>query len=1210
MIYTKVSTMKCPNCQTENPPSAKFCNECGHPLIPSFEKPEASALVEENLDRIQKYPPKGLVGKILSQREKIEGELRQVTIMFCDMKGFTPLSAKIGPERTFSLMDKMFEIIIRRANEYEGTVNELRGDGALIFFGAPIALEEAPIKALHCALAIQKEIASFNATTSAQNDIPPILFRIGINSGLVVVGFVGKELHAQFTAQGDTVNVAARMEAIAKPGTIYVTEETYKATKSMFRFENLGDIKVKGKERPLRVYRLISAKADIYRPRIGSERVVYSEMVGRDEELALLELHVMKAVNGQGSIVNIVGEAGIGKSRLLTELKKRDAIKWTTVLEGRATSIGKRLSFHPIIDIVRRWSGIIHEDSSTTVAYKLERLIKMICGDELSEVLPFIATFMGIQLHRDHEKRIENIDGRDIRKLIFKSVRTLLGRATELGTLILAIDDLHWADSSTVDMLGSIYRLVENKRILFINLFRPGYSDATARIADAVSCFPQHAIQIEIKALDERSSEKLVTNILPFTGSHHPMVGQIVRRGGGNPLFIEEIVQSLIEEGAVVREKRSYRVTAKISSLSLPTTINDILMSRIDRLDEKSRKVLKLASVIGRAFFYRVISDMASDLGVGDIDQQLMVLEQKQLLQRDTWMGEIGYLFFNALTRKAIYETILPEQRKELHRKVAHSLEKTFSDRMSEFYGMLAYHYIEAEAMEKAEEYLTKAGGEALKTSGLGDAFQYYKDALSIYIKVHGDEPDPEKIAMFEKNMALSLYARGQLAESVEHFERSLHPYYGRMPENWVRALPKLTSAILHLLIALYVPILKFRETPTERDIEQIELYQKMCKALGVLYPMKFFFHFLYLIKKVSRFDITKYDLGLEIFMESSLLFSFSGLSFKLSRKILRDAEPKIHKNNFSLITAYDFLDTLHNYAKGDWKDLSDYNEDLVNENLKMGRTWDASQHLYWHGLIKIYQGSFTEAARMVDRLRAVAQDFDNEFALMLMFELNINMLLESRKLIDALLECENAISLAQKAIFHIYLFDLYSYKALIHILTQELDEAESCLNEMNLIRSTASPVPIELISFYRTQLEFWLRGLQESIYKRDKQALSHQTRQFKTSYKKMLKVSRKAVQHRTELFKLTGRFHWLIGNQVRALACWRKAIDAGNQLGARLELSRAYFEIGKSLLGSESEYGMLDGIAGEKYLEMAEELFIEMDLQRDLAELRSVLIR
>ena len=455
--------------------------------------------------------------------------------------------------------------------------------------------------------------------------------------------------------------------------------------------------------------------------------------------------------------------------------------------------------------------------------------------------------------------------------------------------------------------------------------------------------------------------------------------------------------------------------------------------------------------------------------------------------------------------------------------------------------------------------------------------------------------------------MQKSSSATGLLAESIEHFDNSLNYYWGKIPGNSIAAIPKITSAILHFFITLYLPIFKFKKRPTQRDIECIDLFQKKCKALAIIDPMRFFFEFLHMYKGVTKFDITEFELGLEVFMGASSLLSFSGISFKLSRKILDSAKGKVNKDNVNTFTFYDFLETIHNYFKGDWKAINEYDDDLVTKNLSMGKIWDASQHLYWHGLSIIYQGSLSKAKSIVNRLKDITKIYDNDFSSLLMFELNINLLVEGRKLNDALSEIEKAITLVQKAIFNIYLFDLYSYKVWIHILMGEMDEGKNCLQKANRIRREVSAVPIQLISFYRSQLEFYLRRLEESIKKGNKSESFAYRKQVVKSYKMMLKVSQKAVQHRIESYKLTGKYYWLIKKQKKALMWWRRAIEEGEQRGARLELSRAYFEIGKRLLESESKYKMLNGITAEEYLEKAKILFVEMVLQWDLDELSRV---
>ena len=298
---------------------------------------------DKKIKNLQRYLPKGLTEKILSQKEKIEGERKQVTVMFCDMVDFTPMVEPLGPDRAYKMMDEVYEILIHKVHEFKGTVNEMTGDGIMALFGAPYAVENAPQRAIRSALAVNEEIGIYNESYDVS---PPIRMRTGINTGNVIVGTLGNDLRVEFKAVGDTVNLASRMESLADPDSIYVAEETHHLTKEIFKFKKLGPKAIKGKKNAVPTFKVLSTKEDVYCPRLGEERMIYSEMVGRDKELNKLELQVMKAINGEGSVVNIIGEAGIGKSRLVAELKNHDVMKQVTILEGRAISIGKNLSFH------------------------------------------------------------------------------------------------------------------------------------------------------------------------------------------------------------------------------------------------------------------------------------------------------------------------------------------------------------------------------------------------------------------------------------------------------------------------------------------------------------------------------------------------------------------------------------------------------------------------------------------------------------------------------------------------------------------------------------------------------------------------------------------------------------------------------------------------------------------------------------------------
>ncbi len=616
-----------------------------------------------------------------------------------------------------------------------------------------------------------------------EHRIPPILLRIGINTGTVVIGTVGIDLRVQFTLVGDTINMASRMEALAEPGTTYVTEETYRLAKDLFHFQPVGKKIVKGKEEPISVYKVLSAKEDVYRPRLGSERQIYSRMVGRDSELNRLELQVMKAINGQGSVVNIIGEAGIGKSRLVAELKRREVMKRVTLLEGRAISIGKNLSFHPIIDLSKQWVGIRGDDGEAKAFDKLEAAIKRLFPEEYGEVLPFVAILMGMKLSGSHAQRTKGIEGEALKRLILKSVRDLLVKAAELTPLVIVIEDLHWADTSSVELMESLFRLAETHKILFINLFRPGYKETGDRLAESLKDrHVNYYVEMVLEPLPEKMSEALISSMLNISKLQHAFVTSIVERTGGNPFFIEEVVRSLIDEQALLPKEGRFHLTDKAATISIPNTIEALLMARIDRLEEQTRELVKEASVIGRSFFYRILAEVASK--IEDIDARLTYLQEIQLLRERLRMGEVEYLFNHALAQEVAYESILPLKRKELHLSVARSIEKIFDERLHEFYGMLAYHYSRAESLEKAEECLIKAGEEALKSSASNEALHYYQEALSIYRRLRGDSADPEKVAMLEKNIGLALFNRGQYAEAVEHFDKALNYYWGELPKN------------------------------------------------------------------------------------------------------------------------------------------------------------------------------------------------------------------------------------------------------------------------------------------------------------------------------------------------------------------------------------------------------------------------------------------
>jgi len=1195
--------MKCPRCQFENPEKAKFCIECGQNLTSASTATPQVLSFDEKLEKIQRYLPRGITEKILSQKDKIEGERKQVTIMFCDMQGFVPLVETLGPEGAYSVMDQVYEILIHTVSEYEGTVNEMTGDGIMALFGAPIALEDAPQRSLWSALSIHQEIARFNDQNS---EITPIKMRIGINTGPVIVGTLGNDLRLEFKAVGDTVNLASRMEKLAEPGTTYVTKETFQLTKGLFRFEALGEKTIKGKEIAVPVYKVLSGKKDVYRPRLGSERMIYSEMVGREREFDRLELQVMKAINGEGSVVNIIGEAGIGKSRLVAELKKRDVMKRVNLLEGRAISIGRNLSFHPIIDILKQWARIRKDEGESAAFNKLESAVRSLFQEETDEVLPFVATLMGMKLSGRYADRIKGIEGEALEPLILKTVREILIKGTELTPLVIVIEDLHWSDTSSLELMVSLFRLAETQKILFINVFRPGHIDTGDRIVATVKeRLPVYYVEIVLKPLNERMCEKLITSMLNIKGLHRSLIRQIVQRASGNPFFIEEIMRSFIDEGAFVLKQGTFEVTEKIGEIDIPHTINDLLMARIDRLEDRARNLLKVASVIGRNFFYKILVEVANL--IEDIDNRLSYLKDMQFILERRRMDELEYLFKHALAQEAAYESILYDKRKDLHLRVALSIEKVFGDKIHEFYGMLAYHYSRGEDLEKAEEYLIKAGEEALNSSASNEALNYYQEALNLYLKKYGEAADPEKVAMFDKNIAIALYNKGKYEEAVKYFEKALNYYWGKLPKNPVSTLFKFLSSVFHFIISLYLPSLKFRKSPTESVHEVVELHYKKCKALSVINPKRYFLEYFYIYKDITNYTLAKFESGLEMFMGASTLFSFMGFSFGMSRKILDSAADKFNKDDAKIYIIYDLTETIHNYLEGNWKAIKRYNDDLVKKNLSIGEIYSASHHLFWHCLPNIYQGRFHIVESIINRLKDIFEVYGNELSKMLKQLLTTRLLMECRKFHDALSEIEEGIDFGQKTDQGLSLLHMFSCKARIQMFMGDIEEAEKSLENADKIRREVNTIPWQLSNFLKSKLMYDLYRLEESIKKGNQEESFEYRNKAIKSGKMLLKQSKKVAEHRTESYRLMGVYYWLIKKQKNALMWWNRSISEGERLGARLELSRAYFEVGKRLLEPESKHRELNGIKAEEYLEKARVLFEEMELEGDLNELSRV---
>ncbi len=705
------------------------------------------------------------------------GERRIVTVLFCDVTGSTALAERMDPEQWTEIMDQIFEYLIEPVDLYDGTVVRLMGDAILALFGAPVAHENDPQRAVAAGLGILENIRPYREELRRSQGIV-FNVRVGINTGLVITGLVGSKLYEEYTALGDAANIAARMEQTAVPGTIQISEKTYRLVADEFDTMPLGEIHVKGKSKPVQTYRVIGRKSESAPTRQKFSQKINSNLVGRSRELQTIQSALARLTKGEGSILTVTGEAGVGKSRLIAEVRhEAQSINW---LEGRTLSYGQTISYRPFQEIIWHFSGISEDDSEQRALAKLRVKLNQLFGTETTDVLPFIARLITLDVKGKDAEKIKLLDGEAMGHQIYMTTRRFYNRMAQEQPTVLAFEDFHWADESSARLLEHLLPLVKKAPILFLISGRPyRHSPMTKICQAALEAYPGQTREISLGPLSPQDSKQLARNLLEIDRLPEDVQTMIVSKASGNPFFLEEILRSLIDTGVVVYDPVSahWQATRKIQSFAIPNTVQGVIMARVDRLDRDVRRVLQAASVIGRSFYYRVLEQVHPV--DSPIEEHLTELEQVDLIRVKQAAPELEYIFNHALAQEATYQSILFRKRRDLHFQVGEAIENLFAERLEEFYGVLAYHYARAEEWDKAQEYLFKAGDKANQVAADAEALAHYQQALSAYERVFGDEWDPVQRAVLARKMGEAHFRRGDHERALSQFQQAFH-FLGR----------------------------------------------------------------------------------------------------------------------------------------------------------------------------------------------------------------------------------------------------------------------------------------------------------------------------------------------------------------------------------------------------------------------------------------------
>ena len=725
--------MKCPWCQQDNPTHARFCLGCGARLalacgacgaelpggarfcLQCGQAVAAGTAAAVRSPAPETYTPGHLAEKILTSKAALEGERKQVTVLFADLKGSMELLADRDPEEARKLLDPVLERMMEAVHRYEGTVNQVMGDGIMALFGAPVAHEDHAVRACYAALRMQESVKGYAEQAFRAHGVT-VRIRVGLNSGEVVVRSIRSDLRMDYTAVGQTTHLAARMEQLAPPGAIWITGETLRLAENFVQVHPLGPVPVHGLDAPVEVYEVVAAGQVRTRFQAAALRGL-SRFVGRDAEMDQLRAALDGARRGHGEVVAVVGEPGVGKSRLFHELTHSHRVAGCRTLQASAVAYGRTTSYLPVIDLLKAYLRIDERDDTRSIRAKVTGHL-LTLDEALKDVVPPVLWLLDALPEEDG---LWSLEPPQRRQLTLDAVKRLLLRESRVQPLVLVLEDLHWIDAETQALLDSLVESVPAAPLLLLVNYRPEYSHGWTG--------KTYYRQLRVDPLPPESAEELLQVLVGGGAELTPLKRLLIERTQGNPFFLEESVRTLVETGALAGERGAYRLIEDAQAIQVPATVQALLAGRIDRLPAEGKRLLQAASVIGKDVPFVVLQAIAED-GEGDVRRGLAHLQAAEFLYEAHLFPELEYTFKHALTHEVAYASLLQERRLALHLRILEALERRHAAQPSEDVERLARHALGGEAWDKAATYLRQAGQRTMTRSSYGAAAGLLREAL------------------------------------------------------------------------------------------------------------------------------------------------------------------------------------------------------------------------------------------------------------------------------------------------------------------------------------------------------------------------------------------------------------------------------------------------------------------------------------------------
>jgi class 3 adenylate cyclase/tetratricopeptide (TPR) repeat protein len=723
--------MTCLRCQAANPPGARFCGQCAAPLAglcPSCgatNAPDnkfcgrcAAALDQPARPRFaapESYTPQYLAEKILTSRVALEGERKQVTVLFADLKGSMELLADRDPEEARRILDPVLERMMEAVHHYEGTVNQVMGDGIMALFGAPLAHEDHAVRACYAALRMQESVKQYGDAVRREEGVLPQI-RVGLNSGEVVVRSIGSDLHLDYTAVGETTHLAARVEQAATPASVLITGATLQLAEGYVQVTALGPVKVKGLGKAVEVYELTGAGPARSRFQMLAGRGL-TRFVGREGEIERLDAALAQSRAGRGQVVAIVGEPGVGKSRLVWQFTHSSRMQGCLAVEAASVSYGTATSYLPVIEWLRAYFQLEGRDDPRRVREKVTG--KLLSLDRaLEPSLPALLTLLEVPVDDEEWKRLEPSERR---QRTLDGVRRLLLRESQVQPLVVVCEDLHWIDSATQAVLDGLVESLPGARLLLLVTYRPEYQHGWSS--------KTYYTQQRVDPLAWTTATELLQALLGGDASLDGLKRLLIERTEGNPLFLEESARTLVETNTLAGESGAYRLAEPIHATQIPASVHAVLAARIDRLPLEAKHLLQAAAVIGHDVPLALLRAVAGQTEP-DLRRSLAQLQAAEFLYETSLFPDLEYTFKHALTHEVTYGTLLQLRRRELHARIVEAIERLYADRLANHVERLAHHALRGEVWEKAVTYLREAGRRAATRSAYRESLTSFEEAL------------------------------------------------------------------------------------------------------------------------------------------------------------------------------------------------------------------------------------------------------------------------------------------------------------------------------------------------------------------------------------------------------------------------------------------------------------------------------------------------